>query len=59
MVDLSAQLPLVDESGFAVGDALGRSLAVFRRDFGKFMLLAGLILLPDFVVGLMHPDTRR
>jgi hypothetical protein len=56
MVDLATELPLAAESDFAVGDVLGRSLSVFRRDFGKFVLLVGLILLPDLIVGLINPD---
>ncbi len=56
MVDVTADAPLGDEAGFAVGTILGRSLAVFRRDLGKFVLLAGIFLLPDLTASLIFPD---
>jgi len=56
MVDIPTDLSLVDETGFAVGDVLGRSLSVFRRDFGKFILVTGIILLPDLAKSLIDSN---
>jgi len=48
---------------FAVGDTFGRSLTVFRQEFGKVILLVGLFLLPELLGSLvldrmMHSGIR-
>jgi hypothetical protein len=42
------------KSGFAIGDILGRSLTIFRRNFGAFILLSGLTMLPYLVALLAN-----
>jgi len=58
MVDIPSDTLLAAEEGFAVGDVLGRSLSLFRRDFAKFVLLTGLFLLPDLIGSLIEPNIR-
>jgi hypothetical protein len=47
------------KSAFAIGDVLGRSLSIFRRNFVAFSLLAGLVMLPYLVAllaNIQHPN---
>jgi len=58
MVDVTAEAPAAADS-FAIGDTLGRSLAIYGRRFGAFVLLSGLFTLPYLVATLAsdHPVT--
>ncbi len=53
MVDMAnGALSATTPGSFAVGDILGRSLSLFRNDFGRFVLLCGIFLAPELLISL-------
>jgi hypothetical protein len=41
---------------FAVGGVIGKTFAIFVRHFWKFMLVAGVFMLPDLILMLINHD---
>lgn len=57
--DIAGEASSETGSGFTIGDILGRSLSIFRRNFGALILLGGLIMLPYLVAlltNIQHPN---